>query len=74
MTWGFNGRVNFYSATEGITGSSYVLETGGKSILLDCGLFQGRHEEKKANKALFQFEVNKIDAVVLSRAHLDHSG
>ena len=67
-------KLTFYGATEGVTGSSYILETGGKKILLDCGLFQGSREEEKANKEPFQFEVNKIDAVVLSHAHLDHSG
>jgi metallo-beta-lactamase family protein len=67
-------KLTFYGATEGVTGSSYVLETGNKTILLDCGLFQGSREEEKANKEPFQFEVTKIDAVVLSHAHLDHSG
>ncbi len=67
-------RLTFYGATEGVTGSSYILETGGKKILLDCGLFQGSREEVKVNKEPFQFAVNTIDAVVLSHAHLDHSG
>jgi metallo-beta-lactamase family protein len=67
-------KLTFYGATEGVTGSSYILESGGKTILLECGLFQGRREEEKANKRRFQFDVNKIDAVVLSHAHLDHSG
>jgi len=67
-------KLTFYGATEGVTGSSYILESGGKTILLECGLFQGRREEEKANKMRFPFEVNKIDAVVLSHAHLDHSG
>ena len=67
-------KLTFYGATEGVTGSSYILETGGKTILLDCGLFQGSREEEKANKKAFQFKVKKIDAVVLSHAHLDHSG
>jgi len=67
-------KLTFYGATEGVTGSSYILETGGKTILLECGLFQGGREEEKSNKEAFQFEVNKIDAVILSHAHLDHSG
>jgi metallo-beta-lactamase family protein len=37
-------KLTFYGATEGVTGSSYILETGGKTILLDCGLFQGGRE------------------------------
>jgi len=67
-------KLTFYGATEGVTGSSYILEVGDKTILLDCGLFQGSREEEKANKKSFQFDVKKIDAVVLSHAHLDHSG
>lgn len=67
-------KLTFYGATEGVTGSSYVLEVNNKAILLDCGLFQGGRDEDKANKEPFQFEVNTIDAVVLSHAHLDHSG
>jgi metallo-beta-lactamase family protein len=67
-------KLTFYGATEGVTGSSYILQTGGTTILLECGLFQGSREEEKANNEAFQFEVSKIDAVVLSHAHLDHSG
>ena len=63
-------KLTFYGATEGVTGSSYILETGSKTILLDCGLFQGSREEEKSNKEPFQFEVKKIDAVVLSHAIL----
>ena len=51
-----------------------ILQTGRKTILLDCGLFQGGREEEESNKEAFQFDVSKIDAVVLSHAHLDHSG
>lgn len=67
-------KLTFYGATEGVTGSSYILESGNKTILLDCGLFQGGREEEKANKKPFQFDMKKIDVVVLSHAHLDHSG
>ena len=67
-------KLTFYGATEGVTGSSYILQAGGATILLDCGLFQGSREEEKYNKKPFQFDVSKIDAVVLSHAHLDHSG
>jgi metallo-beta-lactamase family protein len=67
-------KLTFYGATEGVTGSSYILQTESKTILLDCGLFQGSREEEKANEGPFQFDVSKIDAVVLSHAHLDHSG
>jgi len=67
-------KLTFYGATEGVTGSAYLLETESATILLECGLIQGRHEEEKANYEPFPFNVNKLDAVVLSHAHLDHSG
>lgn len=67
-------ELTFYGATEGVTGSSYILQTGGNTILLDCGLFQGSREEEKSNEEAFPFDVSRIDAVVLSHAHLDHSG
>ena len=67
-------KLTFYGATEGVTGSMYLLETGTVSILLDCGLYQGSREEEKENTKPFPFDVHKLDAVVLSHAHLDHSG
>jgi metallo-beta-lactamase family protein len=67
-------KLTFYGAVEGVTGSSYLLETGSSTILLDCGLYQGRREEEEENTKAFAFDVSKLDAVVLSHAHLDHSG
>jgi metallo-beta-lactamase family protein len=67
-------RLTFYGATEGVTGSAYLLETGHTTVLLECGLVQGSREEEKANEAPFPFNVRQLDAVVLSHAHLDHSG
>jgi len=67
-------KLTFYGATEGVTGSSYLIETEQSTILLDCGLFQGTREEEKANEKPFPFDISKLDAVVLSHAHLDHSG
>jgi metallo-beta-lactamase family protein len=49
-------KLTFYGATEGVTGSSYVLETGNKTILLDCGLFQGSREEEKLIKSPFNLK------------------
>ena len=66
--------LTFYGAIEGVTGSAYLLETGQATVLLECGLFQGSREEEKANQEPFPFDVSKLDAVVLSHAHLDHSG
>lgn len=67
-------RLTFYGATEGVTGSLYLLQTETAAILLDCGLFQGSREEEKSNEDPFPFDISKLDAVVLSHAHLDHSG
>lgn len=66
--------LTFLGAAEGVTGSCYLLETGSARVLLDCGLFQGRKEEEAANLQPLPFKASNIDAVVLSHAHLDHSG
>jgi metallo-beta-lactamase family protein len=67
-------KLTFLGAVEGVTGSMYLLEANGLKILLDCGLFQGRREEERANHKPLKFDINKLDAIVLSHAHLDHSG
>ena len=67
-------KLTFYGAVEGVTGSMYLLTTEKSRILLDCGLFQGRRQEEEANLRPLPFSVGEIDAVVLSHAHLDHSG
>lgn len=66
--------LTFLGATGQVTGSCYLLETDANRILLDCGLFQGSNETEKQNSADFPFDPAKIDAVVLSHAHLDHCG
>ena len=66
--------LTFYGAIAGVTGSLYLLETNDKKILLECGLVQGSYEEEKLNKEAFPFDPASIDAVILSHAHLDHSG
>jgi metallo-beta-lactamase family protein len=67
-------KLTFYGATEGVTGSAYLLETGDARVLLECGLVQGGRKEEAANKEPFPFDIGSLDAVVLSHAHLDHSG
>lgn len=67
-------RLTFYGATRGVTGSAYLLETDHSTVLLECGLIQGSREEEMANEEPFPFNIGDIDAVVLSHAHLDHSG
>ena len=67
-------KLTFYGATKGVTGSAYLLETQQSTILLECGLLQGSFKEEQANEKAFPFRIPALDAVVLSHAHLDHSG
>jgi metallo-beta-lactamase family protein len=67
-------RVHFFGATRTTTGSVYLLELNGQQILLECGLFQGRRDESIERNRKFPFEAKRIDAVVLSHAHIDHCG
>ncbi len=66
--------LTFFGATGQVTGSCYLLETSTHRILLECGMFQGTKETEKQNEADFPFDPARIDAVVLSHAHLDHCG
>ncbi|GGF69661.1 MBL fold metallo-hydrolase RNA specificity domain-containing protein [Alteromonas lipolytica] len=66
--------VTFYGAVDGVTGSMHLVESGSCRILLDCGLYQGGRDEEAHNDDPFPFSISEIDAVVLSHAHLDHSG
>lgn len=66
--------LTFWGAASAVTGSMHLLEVGGLSILLDCGLYQGRREEAYRRNSRFPFHPNKIDAVIVSHAHIDHCG
>src|SRR6185503_2441001 len=67
-------RVRFLGAAGEVTGSCHLLEWEGRRVLLDCGLFQGGAEQEARNHQPFPFDPASIDAVILSHAHLDHSG
>ena len=67
-------RISFLGATGTVTGSRYLLERGRGRMLVDCGLFQGLKTLRLRNWAPFPVDVSKIDAVLLTHAHLDHSG
>jgi len=68
-------KLTFYGAAQEVTGSCYLLETaGGGRILLDCGMHQGGDAVERIEQEEFAFDPSDIDAVVLSHAHLDHSG
>ncbi len=66
--------IGFHGAAGGVTGSCHLVSVGRRTLLLDCGQFQGRREDAAANRDPFPFEVAALDAVVLSHAHIDHSG
>ncbi|KAA0216838.1 MAG: MBL fold metallo-hydrolase [Lautropia sp.] len=67
-------KLTFAGAADTVTGSRYLLDSGGRQILLDCGLFQGFKKLRDRNWAAFPMPPREIDRVVLSHAHLDHSG
>lgn len=66
-------KIEFYGAAKCVTGSCHILKVNNKNILLDCGLFQGKDEKEKGNDD-FPFNPKEIDYVILSHAHIDHSG
>lgn len=67
-------RVTFWGAAQTVTGSMHQVETPRRSLLLDCGLFQGRRAEAMKRNSNFPFATRDIDAVLLSHAHIDHCG
>jgi metallo-beta-lactamase family protein len=67
-------QLQFFGATGEVTGSLYVLRTGPHTVLLECGLVQGGADNEKRNWDPFPVAVDEIDAVILSHAHIDHSG
>jgi metallo-beta-lactamase family protein len=67
-------RLTFWGAAGQVTGSMHLLEAAGARILLDAGLFQGRRTEAHELNARLPFDARRIDGVVLSHAHIDHSG
>ncbi len=67
-------KVTFLGATKTVTGSNFLVEGAGKKFLVDCGMYQGAAEEEYENEAPFLFDVNEIDFVLLTHAHIDHSG
>ena len=67
-------RLTFHGAAQEVTGSMHLLEVNGQRILLDCGLYQGRRGDTYARNLNFPWEPQSIDCVVLSHAHIDHTG
>jgi metallo-beta-lactamase family protein len=67
-------QVTVHGAAGEVTGSCCLLEAGGRRVLVDCGLIQGGRDSARRNAQPFPFEAAALDAVVLTHAHLDHSG
>jgi metallo-beta-lactamase family protein len=67
-------KVHFLGAAKTVTGSMHLLEVNQHRLLLDCGLYQGKRKESFQRNRSFPFSPEKIDAVILSHAHIDHSG
>ena len=67
-------NITFLGAAQTVTGSMHLLEANGARILLDCGLFQGRRQETFERNRKLPFDARTLDAMILSHAHIDHSG
>ncbi|HBR18733.1 MAG: MBL fold metallo-hydrolase [Planctomycetes bacterium GWC2_45_44] len=67
-------KLTFHGAAQEVTGSAHIVTINGKNILLDCGLFQGKRKEAFEKNRNFLVDPDKIDVMLLSHAHMDHSG
>lgn len=67
-------QITFLGAAGEVTGSSYLIETDDVRFLVDCGMFQGGREANQKNRSAFSFDPASIDFVLLTHAHIDHSG
>jgi metallo-beta-lactamase family protein len=67
-------QLEFHGAAREVTGSCHILRVNGHTVLLDCGLFQGRRRESDEKNRRLPLPVEQIDAIVLSHAHIDHAG
>ena len=67
-------KVTFLGATRTVTGSNFLVEGAGKKFLVDCGMWQGKAEQEMENSQEFEFNPTEIDFMLLTHAHIDHSG
>jgi metallo-beta-lactamase family protein len=69
-----NPSVTFWGAAQSVSGSMHLVEAGERKVLLDCGLHFGARNQARERNTYFPFDPRKLDAVVLSHAHIDHCG
>src|SRR5512145_1518365 len=67
-------RLTFYGGVETVTGSQHLVEVNGTRLLLDCGLYQGSRSQATERNRNLPFDPHSVDVMVLSHAHIDHSG
>ena len=67
-------KVTFLGATKTVTGSNFLVEGAGKKFLVDCGMYQGSSKDEMANREPFAYQATDIDFMLLTHAHIDHSG
>ena len=67
-------KITFLGATEEVTGSCYLIQTDSATVLLECGQKQGSRKQEHENANAFSFDITTLDAVIISHAHIDHSG
>lgn len=67
-------KISFHGGTGTVTGSKYLLESNGKKVLVDCGLFQGLRKLRERNWQPLPFNPKEVDAVIITHAHIDHTG
>lgn len=67
-------KITFLGAAKTVTGSNFLVETDELKFLVDCGMFQGKAEDDFDNQASFDFKIDEIDFMLLTHAHIDHSG
>lgn len=67
-------KITFHGAAQTVTGSKHLIEANGYKILLDCGIFQGKRSQSYEQNKTLAFDASDIDVLVLSHAHIDHSG
>ena len=67
-------KITFLGATKQVTGSNFLVEAAGKKFLVDCGMYQGKAEQEIENHKPFEYKPAEIDFMLLTHAHIDHSG